>query len=74
MQLTIKTKFNLGEMVYHKAINGPEGESLRGVINQLLVNGSTCHEFRVAWESTQESIASESELMSEEEFKLNRII
>lgn len=75
MQIKVETRFNVGDIVYHKVIPGPEGENLKGVVNQLIFYGNThVQEARVSWETTQESVSNESELLTEEEFKLNRII
>ncbi len=69
--MKIQTEFNLGDIVYHKLIKYQE-DLLAGVVVQYHVSSEHSIEYRVVWESATEGVYFPVEIMSEEDYELNK--
>jgi len=71
--MQINNEFELKEIVYHQVSKFGD-ELMKGVVIQLIVSGPEAVEYKVAWESQQEGIHSPAELLSNEDYQLNKLM
>lgn len=71
--MQINNEHKIKDIVYHTVSKFNE-ENMRGVVTQIVISGPDAIEYKVAWETQQEGLHFPAELLSREEYELNRIL